>query len=170
MGHDEILIQIVDENDKVIGAMPMDEAKQQGKIHRIARVMAEDIKGRILLQKRSSLIPYPEKWDSSAAGHVDEGETYELAAVREMLEEIGIKDVPLELLGTYYYTENDLKNRDIKQFNRVFKVELNITPTDLNKDEVSEVQWFDINNLKTELEQHPEDFVPALTEIIKRFY
>ncbi len=45
----EPLIQIVDEHDQVIGAMDKDEAKSLGKIHRLARVIAEDANGRILL-------------------------------------------------------------------------------------------------------------------------
>lgn len=170
MSHSEPLIQIVDEEDKVIGALSMDEAKEKGKIHRIVRVMVQNSKGQLLLQKRSSLIPYPGMWDSSAAGHVDEGETYESAALRELSEEVGIKNVQLKIVKTYYYNENDFKNRDIRQFNRVFEVKFDNTPNDLSKDEVTEVKWFDLVDLKDYIKNSPQDFTPGFIKSIEECY
>ena len=46
--------------------------------------------GAVLLQKRSLWKDrQPGKWDSSAAGPLDAGESYEEAAVRELKEELG---------------------------------------------------------------------------------
>ena len=47
--------------------------------------------GRILLQKRSrSKDIQPGKWDTAVGGHVDAGEDYLTAALRELREELGV--------------------------------------------------------------------------------
>jgi isopentenyldiphosphate isomerase len=84
-------IQIVDENDEPIGATSSQEARDKGLYHRIARVILKDENGRILSQRRSATKSlYANLWTDSASGHVDEGESYEVAIKRELLEETGI--------------------------------------------------------------------------------
>ena len=47
--------------------------------------------GDVFMQKRSRWKDrHPLKWDSSAAGHVNAGEEYDAAALRELNEELGI--------------------------------------------------------------------------------
>ncbi|MGH8543009.1 MAG: NUDIX domain-containing protein [Gammaproteobacteria bacterium] len=62
--------------------------------------MVFDSKQRLFLQKRSWIKQcLPGLWDSSAAGHLCTGETYERCAHRELCEELGVrKDVPLTRL------------------------------------------------------------------------
>jgi 16S rRNA (adenine1518-N6/adenine1519-N6)-dimethyltransferase len=49
-------------------------------------------RGDLLLQQRSMLKDvHPGDWDSSVSGHLDSGETYAAAAVRELEEEMGIR-------------------------------------------------------------------------------
>jgi len=48
--------------------------------------------GDVYLQKRSHLKDvHPRMWDSSAAGHLDVGESYAVCALREAKEELGIQ-------------------------------------------------------------------------------
>ncbi|MEY4939123.1 MAG: hypothetical protein RIQ93_858 [Verrucomicrobiota bacterium] len=54
-------------------------------------VLVFDAAGRVFLQKRSLLKDAsPGLWDSSCSGHLDAGEDYDPAAVRELAEEIGL--------------------------------------------------------------------------------
>jgi isopentenyl-diphosphate Delta-isomerase len=86
-------IQIVDDNDSPIDEATIQDAYDQGRLHRVVYVIVEDESGNILLQKRGpEIVNYPNRWDISAAGHVDTGESYEAAAKREMREELGLKD------------------------------------------------------------------------------
>jgi 16S rRNA (adenine1518-N6/adenine1519-N6)-dimethyltransferase len=169
MNQNESLIQIVDERDQVIGAIPKEEALKQSKIHRISRVMAEDPEGRILLQKRSLLVPHPGVWDSSAAGHVDENETYEQAAKRETFEEIGVKDLPLEPIDTFY-SEYDYQGIKVKRFTRVYKAKLNYMPKNFDTGEVTELRWFSLEEIKKMIQENPELFIPNLIQTIKSYY
>lgn len=53
-------------------------------------------KGELALQMRSSDDKsFPNHWDYSAGGHIDNGETSDIAAKREMFEEIGVDAKPI---------------------------------------------------------------------------
>jgi isopentenyldiphosphate isomerase len=55
--------------------------------------------GKVLLQRRSQHKDlFPGYWCASASGHVGQGETYDVTAVREVLEELGIS-VPVHSAG-----------------------------------------------------------------------
>ena len=56
--------------------------------------------GELFLQKRSPWKDkHPNKWDSSAAGHLDAGEDYETAARRELSEELGLSPADAAAVG-----------------------------------------------------------------------
>lgn len=96
---DEVF-DVVDEHDVVIGRKTRGEVHAQRLMHRAVHVFVRDKKGQLLLQKRSMFKDvHPGTWDSSVAGHVDAGEDYADAAVRELEEEMGIRtgEVPVEL-------------------------------------------------------------------------
>ena len=63
---------------------------------------------KVLLVKRNKK-PYPNCWNG-IGGKLEEGETAEQAAIRECLEETGIKIENPRLLVTYIYPENNPVN------------------------------------------------------------
>ncbi len=82
---------VVNERDEVLRRATRREVHATGLWHRAVHVLVFDAQGRIFLQKRSMLKDMsPGLWDSSCSGHVDAGEDYETAAVRELGEEIGV--------------------------------------------------------------------------------
>jgi 16S rRNA (adenine1518-N6/adenine1519-N6)-dimethyltransferase len=90
----DLPIQIVDQNNNPTGSATKQEAWRGGLIHRVVRISILDPSGRLLAQKRSlHKEPFPGRWDNSAAGHVDAGETYEQAALRELREELGLDGI-----------------------------------------------------------------------------
>lgn len=146
---DDAPIQIVNQQDQPIGTASIPEARQKGLIHRIVWVMVEDEDGRILLQRRSSKMEtYPNCWDASAGGHVDAGESYDEAAERELREEIGITGFkPVE--KAYFPSNSTYKEFKLNRFNKIYQVVVpsNI-PTTLQEDEVSEVRWFNLEEVR----------------------
>lgn len=87
----EELFDVVDEADRVIGQRPRAEVHARDLRHRAVHVFAFTPRGELLLQKRSHLKDTcPGLWDSSAAGHLDVGESYAACAVRELEEELGL--------------------------------------------------------------------------------
>lgn len=160
-------IQIVDENDKPIGSANMYEAWEKGQWHRIVRIMVQADDGSLLLQLRShNMEIYPNHWDHSAAGHVDENESWETSAKRELAEEAGITGVKLDEIK-YYKTNDSFKGYQLKRFNKVYLVKLykNIT---LKKqdEEVSELRWFSLDEVKDMLNIEPEKMTPGLRKVL----
>lgn len=83
---------VVNERDEVVGRATRREVHATGLWHRAVHVLVFDRAGRVFLQKRSmSKDLSPGLWDSSCSGHLDAGEDYDAAAVRELNEEIGVK-------------------------------------------------------------------------------
>lgn len=146
----------VDERDNIIGAGSIQEAYEKRIVHRVVRVYLYNSKGELLLQRRSDhMKTNPGKWNESAAGHVDEGETYLEAAQREMKEEVGVGGVELKELKTIYTEEvGELKR---KRFTALFSgtYDGEVHP---DFDEVSEVRWISSEALRTEVAEHPERF------------
>lgn len=94
----EEILDIVNEKDEVIGTEKKEIANKNPQlIHREVGVIIFDLDNKILLQKRSpKKSTNPGRWTVSSAGHVTSGETYEEAAYRELLEELGF-DTKLRL-------------------------------------------------------------------------
>ena len=87
------IYDVVDMQDKVIGKATRLEIHQKKLVHRSIHILVFNSKNQIFLQKRSKLKDEnPGYWDTSSAGHVDTGETYDECAERELWEELGIKE------------------------------------------------------------------------------
>jgi 16S rRNA (adenine1518-N6/adenine1519-N6)-dimethyltransferase len=84
--------QVVDENDRIIGAAPRSAVHGNNLRHRAVHVFLFNRQYELFLQKRSRWKDrHPLLWDSSAAGHVDAGEDYDETAIRELKEELGVE-------------------------------------------------------------------------------
>lgn len=116
---DEMLIHVT-EDDVVLGPVPRRRVHgDPSLIHRSVHVLVLGPDGRLLLQKRSlRKDTQPGKWDTSVGGHVGFGQSYEEAARREALEELG-----LELRDPVYLypsrIRNEIESENIRTFLQV---------------------------------------------------
>ena len=151
---------IVDEKNQVIAAEEISYAVSRRLIRRVIRVMIFN-ENKVLLQKRSSsAYHFPNVWETTASGHVDEEETYEIAAKRELDEEVGIKGIPLQSIA-HYYREETYKNCLLKSFETIFIGDHNGSFT-IDEHEVSEAKWFSVSALEKMMKNKPEEFTPGL--------
>ena len=91
-GGAEEWFDVVDAEDRVIGREIRRVVHARGLWHRAVHVLVFDAGGRVFLQQRSAFKDLsPHLWDSSCSGHLDAGEDYDAAAVRELAEEIGVR-------------------------------------------------------------------------------
>jgi len=93
------LFPVVDENDRIRRCASRSEVHGNNLRHRAVHILIFSAGGDLYLQQRSRWKDrHPLKWDSSAAGHVTAGETYDETARRELKEELGV-DVPLKRIS-----------------------------------------------------------------------
>jgi 8-oxo-dGTP pyrophosphatase MutT (NUDIX family) len=91
------LLDVVDENDKVVGSVTRGNAHYTGELHREVHVWMRDNNDNIIFQIRGLNRDNAGLLDATAGGHVEEGEDYMEAAVRETKEETGFEISPSEL-------------------------------------------------------------------------
>jgi isopentenyl-diphosphate delta-isomerase len=154
----------VDKDDKIIGSGGIKDAVDAGIIVRLSRMILFNKKGEMLLQQRSDKVILPHKWDHASGGHVDEGEDYPEAAVRELAEEMGITDVKLTAVAKYY-DEEAVLGKTKKSYNVLFTGNYDGEVT-IDKDEVENYKWIAIADLEQQIQTAPDDF----TDGFKRAY
>jgi 16S rRNA (adenine1518-N6/adenine1519-N6)-dimethyltransferase len=82
---------VVDKNDRIVRFADRSEVHGNNLRHRAVHILIFNDAGEVYLQQRSRWKDrHPLKWDSSAAGHVNEAESYDETARRELKEELGV--------------------------------------------------------------------------------
>ncbi len=85
------LLDVVDRHDRVVARCTRGEVHRRDLLHRSTHLLVFNGAGEVFLQKRSlAKDNNPGLWDSSVAGHVDAGESYDDCVLREAREEIGL--------------------------------------------------------------------------------
>jgi len=102
---DEI-VAIVDEHNNVVGAAPRWKMRAQRLLHRSTYILVFHPQGALYVQKRTMTKDvFPGYFDPATGGVVLADESYEEGAVRELAEEMGIRDVPLINLFDFYFDD-----------------------------------------------------------------
>ena len=164
------LIDIVDENDTVVGKATKQEAQEKGLRHRIVRIALEDPAGNILLQKRQhDKELFPDCWDNSASGHVDCGESYDAAAERELYEELGVVTPPERV--KYYASASQTGWRKLNRWNTLYRAVIPAETTlQLQGDEVADTRWVSRAELQGLVENSDEAMADGLREVYEILY
>jgi len=162
------LLNIVDENDNIIGEEERKVIHDKGLLHREVRVWFVTPDNEIIFQHRSkSKDTLPDLLDISVAGHVEIGDSYEEAAVREVEEETGvkIKESDLKLIGKI---RRDSEDKTTETNNNIFeKMFIYIYRGDVNdlkieKDEGIGFEVFTIKELFNMSEAEKVKFIPYI--------
>lgn len=149
------LLDVVNINDCVVGQATRGEIHEKGLLHRASHVFLFNSTGNIYVQRRSQWKDrHPLKLDSSAAGHVDTGETYFEAAERELHEELGIRPGLVAALSVLACPKTD--NEHVV----LFEAHSDLPPIP-NQDEILEGVFMDPTQLSHLMRKDPDDFVPA---------
>lgn len=136
----ETMVDIVDENDNVIGQISeYDSTYEHKKITRAISIFIYNSKGEILLVKRSrNKWRHPLHYCASVGGFVDSGEDYTTAALRELYEELGVKKKAKDLQFILKRIVKTDKNEMVSLFKLTYDGEFSI-----NYDEVDSIRWTD---------------------------
>ncbi len=161
----EEIFDLVNERDEVIGRRARSEVHRLGLLHRAVHVLVFNARGDLFLQKRSlNKDRQPGVWDSSASGHLDAGESYDAAAVRELREELGWAAArPLERLFKL-----DACAETDREFVWVYRGEAE-GPFTLPPDEIERGGWFAPVVVTGWITAQPWDFASAFPLIWRRW-
>ncbi|MFE6227414.1 MULTISPECIES: NUDIX domain-containing protein [unclassified Streptomyces] len=95
MSASEEVLDVVDEQDRVVGRAPRGEVYARGLIHRCVFVRVRDAEGRVFVHRRTpGKLVFPSMYDLFVGGVVGAGESYDDAALREAEEELGVSGLP----------------------------------------------------------------------------
>ena len=148
------LIDIVDEQGNYTGKTCLkSEAHKYGYFHPTVHIWIYTSDRKILLQQRAfTKKVFPGLWDISVAGHIGAGEIIEIAALREVQEEIGYHISPENLfkIGTRKYQVNHPNGIIDNEFHHVFIAELKvpIETLTIQESEVAGLKLYDLDILK----------------------
>jgi len=110
------IIPVVDKKNNVIGLENRKIVHEKGMLHRGVHIIIFNSKGEILLQRRSAKKDIcPLLWDLSVAEHIKPDESYDAAAKRGIREELGIKNMKLEMVRGMHLDKNDYE-RNLKDY------------------------------------------------------
>lgn len=161
----EEVFEIVDEEDRIIGTAKRSECHKNPKLlHRTAGVLVFNSDGDVLMARRSlKKDTNPGRWSISSWGHLNPGESYEHAALRELKEELGITENLKLLFKMIFRSWNESEMFCI--FNAV-----NNGPFKPDPEEVSEIKFFSIGELKKELKSKPKKFTRGCHQVMGEYF
>lgn len=148
---------LVNENDEPIGTMEKMAAHHGAHLHRAISVFITDTQGRWLLQQRTMDKYHSKgKWSNASCSHPAPGEATSAAAHRRLMQEMGLAT---ELTGLFIFKykaelENNLTEHEI---DHVFVGVTNLPPHP-NPEEVMAYRYLGFDDLKKEIEAHPDAF------------
>ena len=161
---------------------PTGQAKERSAVHRdgdwhgtahIWLVGRKNGRLQVLLQKRSrNKETFPGCFDTSCAGHLSAGDSFEEGALRELYEELGIRAQASELfyVGLYSYEVKesfggmDIIDREIAAV-YLYQKQVALSELRLQEEEVEAVCWMDFEELKSHSEAGDPDFCIFAWEI-----
>ena len=155
-------LDIVNEADQVVGRASKEDIYAQKLWHRIVHVLIFNEHGEIALQLRSRECSYcPLHWSTSVGGHVQSGETYEAAALREYREELGVNS-HLEPVEKILFTTNHGLKKFLLVFRTIYTGAFAPRPQ-----EVEQVAFFSKNKIQ-DMIRAGEKFHPELLFILQK--
>lgn len=146
---------------------PKDEVFSEGLLHGAAHVWIWDETesgSQVLLQKRAAHTrKWPDRYDISAAGHINLDERPVITALREAREEIGIHVLSVDLKLISLQRVNVIADNGVieNEFQWVYLLRLPAsTSFSLQEDEVGALKWKTLGAFKNEIFRANNEYVP----------
>jgi 16S rRNA (adenine1518-N6/adenine1519-N6)-dimethyltransferase len=148
------LFDVCDADDRVIGQAPRGEVHARGLLHRAVHIFVFNSRGEFLVHHRSAFKDeYPLCVTSSCSGHLNAGEDYDSAAVRELKEELGLT-APLEYLRSF-----PAGPETSNEHTRLYRTTTDDTPVP-DPHEIESLEWAEPEAVAVRIQDHPEEFTP----------
>ena len=104
------MVEEIDLAGNVLRLVPRRQMRAQQLCHRSVFIAVMSEKGDLLVHQRAETKDiWPGWWDVAVGGVVAPGETWDIAAARELHEELGIEGAVLDLLSIGAYRDRDVQ-------------------------------------------------------------
>jgi len=154
---------VVDDQDRLLGEATRGEVHGNNLLHRAVHIFVFNHSGELFLQKRSAWKDrHPCLWDSSAAGHVGAGETYENAASREVEEELGVT------MALNAVTKLPASEKTGQEFIWLYRA-VHDGPFRLARSEIDHGEYFPTEIVSAWVQARQGDFAPGFLECWQAF-
>jgi isopentenyldiphosphate isomerase len=155
----EELLDIVDEQDRVLSRAPRSRVLRDYHIHRAVMFFVFDDEERVFVNQRSEIKElYPSYWSIAFGGHVLAGESYDAAVRREIREEVGLDAPARQIAGFQKRTADERENV------KVYAVTADREPV-LFADEIAQARFMTIAEINAMLPRL--DFLPETADLLK---
>ncbi|WP_461533020.1 isopentenyl-diphosphate Delta-isomerase [Sinomicrobium sp.] len=160
---------LVNENDEPLGLMPKMEAHEKGLLHRAFSVFVMNDKGQTMMQQRAEgKYHSPGLWTNTCCSHQREGESSVEAGKRRLVEEMGFT-TELEEVFSFIYKAPFDNGLTEHEYDHVLVGKYEGTPR-LNPDEVANWKWVYPEEVRRDMEAHPERYTAWFRIIFGKFY
>ncbi|HSE29091.1 MAG TPA: NUDIX domain-containing protein [Candidatus Saccharimonadales bacterium] len=156
--HQEELLDIVDEFGRPTGKTATKaQIHAQGLLHRDTHIWVFNDEGFLQQHRAANKKIMPNTWDISVAGHVDVGEDYLDAAVRETEEELSLRYprerfLPIGRLGTeMFFKDWSHPHRVVSKDFVVYDPVLDLSKVNIQDDEVQGVRLYRFDDFDRDL-------------------
>lgn len=160
---------LVNEKDEQIGVMEKIEAHEKALLHRAFSVFVYNDKNQVMLQRRSEgKYHSPGLWTNTCCSHQNEGETNIEAGKRRLQEEMGFTTDLKDTISFIYKApfDNGLTEHE---FDHVLVGKFNGEPK-INPEEVVEWKWMELEALKKDLKESPDNYTAWFKIIFEKYY
>lgn len=160
-------VDIVNENDEVIGKATKQEAHEQGLLHRTVIAEVINSKGEFTLIQQASDKQDAGQFVSPIGGHVVSGETEDDGLEREAFEEFGLTDFVFKLVGKKIFNR-EVKGKKENHYFILYEIYSENKPI-LNEESIG-YEKFSKVDLSKELKKNPNKFGSPFHFLVKNFY
>ena len=158
----EEMVDLVDEDDRVVGVAPRSEVRSKNLLHREVAAICRNRAGAIYVHRRTETKDvFPGMYDMWVAGVVSSGETFGEAIRRELEEELGIAGAEPVFLFKHRY-----RDRKLNWWTEAFEVRWD-GPIRHQPEEVAWGAYLSEPELVAKLDEWP--FVPDGVEVFRRY-
>lgn len=135
-------IDIVDENDQILGTVDREDTFNSAVITRGVLVFVFNREGKLFMhQRKKSKKVYPGLWGIGAGGGVMSDETYEHASERELIEETGVRNVRIDFMFHFRY-RSGYHNVNFQVFKCEYngRIQVNMTHDEFERGEFKTIE------------------------------
>jgi len=148
---------LVDENDRETDIIEKMKAHEDALLHRAFSIFIFNSEGKMLLQQRAfGKYHSGGLWTNACCSHPRPGESIDRAAHRRLKEEMGF-DCPLSEFFQFIYLAELDHGLIEHEYDHVF-TGIHDGPMTIDPAEVASYRWMTIDELRTDVKRHPENY------------